>query len=113
MSKIVSTKRNKEGVVLELQTDYDEFLDLQGHMDQIHLFAEEKGLIKTHISQRGKNGATKYFLVPRQLRKGFKFDNAVSCQRIDKDDKAFFIYTIDKLKTNSSRREITISKFSD
>jgi len=111
MGSIIKTKRSDKGVVLEVQTDYEEYLELHGHLENIHLIAETNGLVRTNISQRGTNGATKYFLIPREFRKGFQITNIVSCQRLDKDDKAIFVYVIDKLRSAPTRRELALRKF--
>ncbi len=110
MGSIISSKRNDEGVVLEVLSDYEEFLQLKGHLDDVHLFTEKVADVKTNISQRGKNEATKYFLIPRQYRKGFKFNNSTSCQRIDLKDKVVFIYVVDKLEINPSKKELALEK---
>ena len=78
--------------------DYDEYLQLKGHLDDVHAFTEHVAETKANISQRGKNEATKYFLIPRQLRKGLNFNSATSCQKIELRDKIIFIYVVDKNK---------------
>lgn len=110
MGKIISTRKQKDKVISEIMIDYDEYLQLKGHLDDVFLFTEHVAEVQTNISQRGKNEATKYFLIPRQLRKGFKFNNATSCQKIDFKDKVIFIYVVNKLKINPSRRELTIKR---
>ncbi|AJF63143.1 MAG: hypothetical protein QT11_C0001G1019 [archaeon GW2011_AR20] len=111
MATIMSSKNTGNGkIMLEVASDYDEFLQLRGHLDDIHLFTEKVAEVKTNISQRGKNEATKYFLIPREFRRGFKFNNTTSCQRIDLGNKVVFLYVIDKLKINPSRRELALKK---
>ena len=67
-------------------------------MDNIHVFSENVADVTTNISQRGKNEATKYFLIPRELRKGLKFsEKNITCQKIDTKSKTIFVYVIDKL----------------
>ena len=115
MATIISSRRqNEDGkVILEVASDYDEFLQLRGHLDDIHLFTEKVAEVKTNISQRGKNEATKYFLIPRQFRKGFKFNNTTSCQRIDLGNKVVFLYVVDKLSINPSRRELASKRIEE
>ena len=110
MGKIISSRKQKDKVITEIMFDYEEHLQLKGHLDDVHLFTEHVAEVQTNISQRGKNEATKYFLIPRQFRKGFKFNNAISCQRFDTENKVFFIYVVNKLKINPSRRELTIKR---
>jgi len=113
MGSIISSKRENDKVIVELSSDYDEFLQLKGYLDDVHLFTEKVADIKTNISQRGKNEATKYFLIPRQFRKGFKFNNGTSCQRIDVKDKVIFIYVVDKFKINPTKRELALKRIEE
>ena len=113
MGTIISSKKDGKNVIVEVLKDYDEFLQLKGHLNDIRLVTENTAEVQTNISQRGKNAATKYFLIPRQFRKGFKFNNTTSCQRLDFKDKVLFIYVIDKLKRNPSRRELAIKKIEE
>lgn len=113
MAKIISSKKKGDKIIAQVSSDYDEFLQLKGHLEEIYLFTENVAEVKTNISQRGKNEATKYFLIPRQFRKGFRFDNTTSCQRLDFNDKVIFVYVVDKKKINPSRREIAIKKIEE
>lgn len=113
MGSIISSKRDGGKVIVEILSDYDEFLQLRGHLDDVHLFTEKVADVKTNISQRGKNEATKYFLIPRQFREGFKFNNSISCQRIDVKNKVIFIYVVDKLKIAPSRRELALKRIEE
>ncbi len=113
MGTIVSSKKDGEKVLVEVLSDYQEYLQLKGHLNDIRLFTENVAEIQTNISQRGRNEATKYFLIPRQFRKGFKFNNSTSCQRLDFGDKVIFMYVVDKSKTNLSRREATIKRLEE
>jgi len=108
MATIISSKKQGNKVISEVLADYDEFLQLKGHLNNIHLITENVAEVQTNISQRGKNEATKYFLIPRQFRKGFKFNNTTSCQKLDLKDKVIFIYVVDKLKITPSRRELAL-----
>ena len=97
MGSIISSKVRDDGkVIFEVVMDYDEAIQLQGHMDNVYLFTEKTAAETAGISQRGKNEATKYFLIPRELRKDLKFNNDVFCQRVDTKTKIVFIYLVDK-----------------
>ena len=114
MGAILSSKRGKQDkVVVEVLLDYDEYLRLRGHLNDVHLFTERISEVKTNISQRGKGAATKYFLIPRNLRTGFKFNNSTSCQKIDLKDKAIFVYVIDKTRINPSKEELALKKIEE
>ena len=108
MGTVISSKlKDDNKVVLEIILDYDEALQLHGHMERVYVFSEKNSKLKTGISQRGKNDATKYFLIPRELRNNLKFDSEVRCQRIDTKTKSVFIYVVNnydfKNKKNTNR----------
>ncbi len=99
MGKILGTKTTKEGkVIFEIELDYEESLQLKGYIRNIRVFSEDVADIKTNLSQRGKNEATKYFLIPRELRSDLKFNEKVRCQKLNTDTKIIFIYVVDKIK---------------
>ncbi len=99
MGSITAIKTAREDkVIVEVQLDYEESLKLKGHVKNIHLFSEDSAEIKTNLSQRGTNEATKYFLIPRELRGDLTFEESVKCQRIDSGDKIIFIYMVNKVK---------------
>ncbi len=98
MGTILSTRMKDDGkVVFEVVIDYNESVQLRGYMDNIHIFSENIADVETNISQRGKNEATKYFLIPKELRKGLKFTAKTTCQKIDTKTKTIFIYVVDKI----------------
>lgn len=98
MGSILGSKTAKDGkIIYEVMMDYDESLQLKGHIQNIHLFSEDVAEIKTNLSSRGKNEATKYFLIPRELRRDMKFTNKVKCQKLETESKIIFVYVVDKL----------------
>ena len=99
MGSILSAKTTKEGkIIYEVAMDYEESLQLKGNIRNVHLFSEDVAEIKTNLSARGKNEATKYFLIPRELRQNMNFDGKVKCQKLETDSKTIFIYVVDKLR---------------
>lgn len=99
MGTILSSRTTKEGqVVHEILVDYEESLMLRGNVKNIHVFSEDVATVRSRMSGRGKNEATKYFLVPRELRKEIDFDSSVRCQKIENESKIIFVYVIDKLR---------------
>lgn len=99
MGTILHTRKKGKKVVAEILSDYDEYLQLKGHLENVRLFSENLATVQTNISQRGKNSATKYFLIPRHLRKGLTFTTSTSCQKLELADKFVFIYIVDKKNT--------------
>ena len=97
MGAILGSKVTADGkVIYTISLDHEEALQLRGHIDNIKVFSEKVVDIKTNLSARGKNEATKYFLIPTKLRKELKFHGEVSCQRLDSKNKTIFIYIVDK-----------------
>lgn len=98
MGTILGSKLKGKGqVIFEVLMDYEEAVQLQGHMDNVHLFSENITDLRTNISTRGKNSSTKYLLIPRTLRKNIKFDKEINCQKIELKNKIIFVYTVEKL----------------
>lgn len=98
MGSILSSKTTKDGkIIYEVVMDYDESLQLKGNIKNIHIFSEDVAEIKTNLSSRGKNEATKYFLIPRELRHNIKFTDKVKCQKLETESKIIFVYVVDKL----------------
>ena len=98
MGTILSAKMNDDRkVIFEASINYDEYVQLKGYMDNVHVFSENIADVKANISQRGKNEATKYFLIPKELRSGLKFNAKTTCQKIETNTKTIFIYVVDKM----------------
>ena len=95
MASIISSKRENGKIIAELLMETKEMIELKGHMDNIHLVSAEAVKIKTKLSQRGKNNATKYFLIPKILRKDLKTNSSVLCQRIKINSGDIFVYLIE------------------
>lgn len=96
MGKIISSRANGDDkVLLEIEVDYIESLNLKGHINNVHVFSEDAAQIRTNMSQRGTNEATKYFLIPRVLRNNIDFDSFAKCQRIDMSEKSIFVFIVD------------------
>ncbi len=99
MGSIIGIRTTKDDkVIVEVEMSYEESLQLKGHIKNIHILSEDAAEIKTNLSQRGTNEATKYFLIPRELRDNLNFNEKVKCQRIETDTKILFVYVVDKIK---------------
>ena len=97
MGSIISLRRLDNGkIVYEVCLDYEETMQLEGHMEGIYLFSDNVIDSKTKISSRGTKEATKYFIIPRQLRKDLQLNSKVSCQRMETKTKVIYIYAVDK-----------------
>ena len=99
MGKILGTKTAKDNkIIFEVEMDYEEALKLKGFIKNIHIFSEDAAEIKTNLSQRGTNEATKYFLIPRELRGNLTFNEEVKCQKIETDSRTVFIFVVNKVE---------------
>jgi len=98
MARILGT-RTIEGnkVIYEIELNHEEALQLKGYTENICVFPENGAETKMNISKRGKNEATKYFLIPRKLRSNLKCNEKVKCQKIETENKVIFIYVVDKM----------------
>jgi hypothetical protein len=99
MGTILGTKTTKDNkIIFEVEMDYEESLKLKGNIKNVHVFSEDAAEIKANLSQRGTNEATKYFLIPRELRKNLTFNEEVKCQKIDTDTRIIFVFVVSKVK---------------
>lgn len=94
----VLNSRTKEDnkMVFEIVVDYDEALQLKGHINNVHLFSEDVAEVETRLAKRGKDESTYYFLVPKELRKNLPVKGKVKCQKIETKTKLMFVYVLDK-----------------
>ena len=109
MGFILSSKRARDKVVVEAMIDHNELAQLKGEIDDVHLFSEKNADLQTHISRRGKNEATKYFLIPRQMRKDLIIEEPVNCQRINTPDNAIFVYVVKKTTFKGYKKNCQIA----
>lgn len=99
MGTILSTRMTKDDtVIFEVEMDYNDSLRLKGHVKNVHVFSEDAAEIRTNLSQRGTNEATKYFLIPRELRENLNFSKNVKCQKIETETRKIFVFVVDKVK---------------
>ena len=97
MGVILGSKvTNDNKIIFTVSLDPAEALQLEGHIEDVHLFSERTAKIKTNIASRGKNSATKYFLIPKKLRKNLKLSGEILCQKIETKTKVIFIFTVNK-----------------
>ena len=88
MGSILSSRVQNDGrVVYEVVVEREEALQLRGNIDRIHIISEDAADIKSRISLRGKNDATKYFLIPKDFRDHIKKSREVECQKMDSHQK--------------------------
>ena len=94
MGKILKQKLAEDGILAEVLLSRDETRDLGGIMDNVTVFTDDRATVQTRISLRGRHEATKYFLIPKQLRKDLNVRGSVSCQRIRRGTNDVFVYIV-------------------
>ncbi len=93
MGSIIGSKVRDDGkIVFEVCVDKKEAMQLKGQVDEIYLMAFDAHAEETSVVQRGKNEATMYFLVPKQVRDKLKKTDTASFQKLELPRKKFFIY---------------------
>ncbi len=98
MGRILGIKATKEDkIIIELESDYNEFLQLNGHIKNICFFSQNCVDMVSRLSGRGKNNVTKYFLIPSSLRRGMDLRQNIKCKRLEMNNKVIFVYMVDKL----------------
>ena len=96
MGTIIGSKIREDGkVIFEILLDAEESLNLKGHVSDIHVFSDNNSEVHSRLTKRGKNDATMYFLVPKDLREGLLNSNA-KCQLLNTTNKKQFIFFIIK-----------------
>ncbi|MBW2989504.1 hypothetical protein KY358_04260 [Candidatus Woesearchaeota archaeon] len=99
MGNIIGSKVAKNGNMLhETLIDYDESLQLKGHVRNVHIFSEDAPGIDLDISSRGKEKSTRYLLIPMDVRKGISLKNKVRFQKLETSSKVILIYAADKAR---------------
>lgn len=97
MGKVSSIKAlSDQKVQITLEVSQAEALWLRGNMEHIHIFSERNLDCDAKLIKRGKKESTKYFLLPRELRKGVMASPDVKCTRIETKTKNLFIFSVPK-----------------
>ena len=96
MASAVKIEREGESVLMQMKLSLDEFRQLKGELDELFVIAREASKTPSRVSMRGKNEATKYFLIPRNFRKNLSLRGKVSCQRVDDCISSTFVYHVRK-----------------
>ncbi len=97
MGKISSLKTvSEDKVVVTLELSSNETVWLKGNLDKMHLFSESNLEYETRLVQRGKKESTKYFLMPKEFRKGILPSSSIQCNRIETKTKYIFVFAVNK-----------------
>jgi len=101
MASIIGLERYEKHVVLSIKLDMDELTALKGRVDDIHLVPEENAEVKSNVYEKGKNGNTKYLLIPKSIRENIKIGKEASCLKICSKNKVVLAYIMDNLSLNN------------
>lgn len=97
MGKILNLKtQSNEKINITLELNPQEVLWLKGNLDKMHLFSENNLEEISRLVQRGKRESTKYFLLPKEYRKGVNPSNIVPCTKINTKTAHLFIFAVNK-----------------
>ncbi|MCA9496247.1 MAG: hypothetical protein KC589_04865 [Nanoarchaeota archaeon] len=97
MGKVTNLKTvSGDKVTITLELSEKEALWLKGNLDKMHLFSENNLEYTTRLVQRGTRDSTKYFLLPKDFRKGILLSNAIKCNRIETKTKYIFLFAVNK-----------------
>lgn len=98
MGHIAAVKTMKNGkVVVTLELNEKELVWLQGNMHDMHLFSEANLTYNSKLVQRGKRESSKYFLMPKELRKDLVTNSEVNCNKIETKSKTIYLFSVDKV----------------
>ncbi|MCK5026469.1 MAG: hypothetical protein KAS15_07780 [Nanoarchaeota archaeon] len=97
MGKIIESKfLTNDKVKLKICLNKEEVFALKGHIHNINIIAED-ALIGSKVIERGQQGSSKYFTIPRNGLKGCKIPaKKINCNCITIGDKILFIYDYSK-----------------
>lgn len=98
MAIIINSKRHDDHIVLSVKIDFEEARVLKDMVGTISLIPHESVKVESTVYERGKNGATKYFLIPKLLRKDTLLTKSISCMKFDAEDKIIWAYFMEKFK---------------
>ncbi len=102
MGKLSSVRSiNETKVAVSLEISPRELSWLKGNVENLHLFSESNLQYDSRVVQRGKKDSSKYFLMPKELRKELIVNGPIKCNRIETPSKDIYIFALDKYKSLS------------
>ena len=97
MGEIIKTKTSGDKIIYKIELTEDEAQQLKNHVAKIHMFSANLCDQDSKIIERGAKGRAKYFTIPLSLKsRKRKRYNKVSYQKIETEDKIFFICVVEK-----------------
>ncbi len=97
MGEIIKTKTSGDKIIYKIELSEEEAMQLKNHVKGVHMFSANLCDNDTNIIERGAKGGAKYFIIPLSLKsRKKKRYHKVSYQKIEFEDKIFFVYVVDK-----------------
>ena len=87
---------SNDKVTITLELSQQEAMWLKGNLEKMHIFSENNLEFETRLVQRGKRESTKYFLIPKELRKKIMISNSIKCNMIETKTKCIYMFATNK-----------------
>lgn len=100
MVSITEAKECKDHYALLVKANHEEWKQLKGCMHNIHLLPEEHAMVKATLLEKGRNGCSKYFLIPKHLRENIRIPKQAPCLKIENQGKIILAYIMEKVLQN-------------
>jgi hypothetical protein len=101
MGEIISSKIFGNHIICKILLANDEALALKNAFLNVNLFSADLCNHKSRIFERGRNGVSKFFEIPFNLRFRKKKDHKnIFYQKLELPSKVFYLYVINKDKFN-------------
>ena len=99
MGEILASRVKDQRIIFTIAVDENEALELKGSIKKIHLFSLDMCNTDSGILEKGKDGRTKFFLMPTEHKSKSKNKPEIkSVQKISLNTKNIFIYLCEKSK---------------
>ena len=96
MGEVINTKTSSDKIIYRIELTEGEARQLRNHVTNVHIFSENLCNFDSRIIERGVKGGAKYFVIPLGLKSRKKKYSKVSYQKIETEDKIFFICVVEK-----------------
>lgn len=97
MGEILNSEIVGDKILYTVSLDEKESIALNGGLKNIHMFSLDLCKTRSKIIERGKDGRTKYFLLPTHYKSKSKNKPKIkSIQRIDTKKEVIFVYICGK-----------------
>jgi hypothetical protein len=112
MASIMGSERvGEDNVIAHIKLSLDDFEALKGSMDKIHLIPEKGASDFSSVYARGRNGNTKYFRIPKELKDGLpmkkkeaEVKDDIPCIRTKSENKILWTFIVNDEKVRLENR---------